>query len=188
MVKRIHHDFSSKISYNIEWNSVKCTFLYARLQTGRIMVWWSPSVRPPGTPSVTVFRTFLPHALTYWTEILHSLHVTFFLWTFNQVRMSSISVNFYTPVLRRDVLWYGNVRPSGSPSDCPSVRSSVRLSVCPSGSPSSRFPHFSHTCFDILSWNFAHDFVLMYYRSSLSVLTLRQFLKELCLFVNFKYR
>ena len=24
------------------------------------------------------------------------------------------------------------------------------------------FPHFFLTCFDILSWNFAHDFVLMY--------------------------
>ena len=46
------------------------------------------------------------------------------------------------------------------------------------------FPHFSPTCFDILSWNFAHDFVLMYYRSSSTVVTLRQFLKELCLFVN----
>ena len=31
------------------------------------------------------------------------------------------------------------------------------------------FPHFSRTCFDILSWNFAYDFVLLYYRSSLSV-------------------
>ena len=42
--------------------------------------------------------------------------------------------------------------------------------------PSAHFLHFSHTCFDIMSWNFAHDFVLMYYRSSLSVVTLRQFL------------
>ena len=50
------------------------------------------------------------------------------------------------------------------------------------------FPHFSHTCFDILSWNFAHDFVIMYYRSSLSVITLRQFLKESCLFWNLEYR
>ena len=65
---------------------------------------------------------------------------------------------------------------------------SVRPSDSPSGSPSARFPHFSHTCHDILSWNFAHDFVLMYYRSSLSVVTLRQFLKELCLFVNLEYR
>ena len=49
-------------------------FLYARLQTGRIMVWWCPSVRPSVRvsvrPSVTVFRTFLLHALTYWSEIL----------------------------------------------------------------------------------------------------------------------
>ena len=31
------------------------------------------------------------------------------------------------------------------------------------------FPHFSLTCFDILSWNLAYDFVLLYYRSSSSV-------------------
>ena len=72
---------------------------------------------------------------------------------------------------RRDVLWYGDVRPS----------------VRPSGSPSARFPHFSPTCFDILSWNFAHDFVLMYYRSSLSVVNLRQVLLELCPFWNLEY-
>ena len=86
-----------------KWTNIFFPFLYARLQTGRIMVWWCPSVRP-------------------------------------------------------------------------------------SGSPSARFPHFSPKCFDILSWNFAHDFVLMYYRSSSSVVTLRQFLKELCLFVNLEYR
>ena len=59
-----------------------------------------PSVRPSGSrpglrpglhPSVTVFRTFLLHALTDSAEILH---VTFFLWTFDQVRVSSISINF----------------------------------------------------------------------------------------------
>ena len=49
------------------------------------------------------------------------------------------------------------------------------------------FPHFSLTCFDILSWNFAHDFVLMYYRSSLSVINLRQVLLELCPFWNSEY-
>ena len=70
-----------------------------------------------------------------------------------------------------------SVRPSGSPSVRPGLRPSVR-------SPSAHFPHFSPTCFDILSWNFAHDFVLMYYISSSTVVTLRQFLKELCLFVN----
>ena len=79
-----------------------------------------------------------------------------------------------------------------------SVRASIRVSVRPSihpsvrpvsvRSPSARFLHFSPTCFDILSWNFAHDFVLMYYRSSLSVITLCQFMQELCLFVNLEYR
>ena len=49
------------------------------------------------------------------------------------------------------------------------------------------FPHFSLTCFDILSWNFAHDFFLMYYRSSLSVINLRQVSWELCPFWNLNY-
>ena len=46
------------------------------------------------------------------------------------------------------------------------------------------FPHFSLSCFDILSWNFAYDFVLLYYRSRWSVVNLRQFLFELCPFWN----
>ena len=49
------------------------------------------------------------------------------------------------------------------------------------------FPHFSLTCFNILSWNFAYDFVLLYYRSSSSVVNLRQFLWELCPFWNLNY-
>ena len=49
------------------------------------------------------------------------------------------------------------------------------------------FPHFSPTCFDILSSNFLYDFVLMYHRVSLSVVILLQFLLELCLFVNLEY-
>ena len=49
------------------------------------------------------------------------------------------------------------------------------------------FPHFSPTCFDILSSNFAYDFVLMYHRASLSVIILLQFLLELCLFVTLEY-
>ena len=49
------------------------------------------------------------------------------------------------------------------------------------------FPHFSLTRFDILSWNFAYDFVLLYYRLSLSVLNLRWFLWELCPFWKLEY-
>ena len=49
------------------------------------------------------------------------------------------------------------------------------------------FSHFSLTCFDILSWNFAYDFVLLYYKSSLSVVNLHKFLWELCSFLNLEY-
>ena len=64
-----------------------------------------------------------------------------------------------------------------------SVRPSVCLSV-----RHTRFPHFSPTCIDILSWNFAHDFLLLYYRSSSIVVNLRIFLWELCPCWNLEYR
>ena len=100
-----------------------------------------------------VFRTFLLHALTYWVEILH---MTSFCCTTDQVRVSSIFVGVM-PLLE------------------------LRIREIHS------FPHFSLTRFDILSWNFAFDFVLLYYRSSLSVVNLREFLWELCPFWNLKY-
>ena len=49
------------------------------------------------------------------------------------------------------------------------------------------FPLFSLTRFDILSWNFAYDFVLLYYRLNLSVLNLRWFLWELYPFLKSEY-
>ena len=66
-------------------------FLYAILQTGRFMVLWCPSVRVSIRPSVTVFRTFLLHALTHWVEIC--MYFLLNIWTIDQVRVSSISVN-----------------------------------------------------------------------------------------------
>ena len=84
--------------------------------------------------------------------------------------------HFYTPVFRRDVLWYGDVRPS--------VRVSVRPSVRHS------FPHFSPTCFDILIWNFLYHFIFMHVRSSSNVINFRHFLQELCPFLtsnSYKY-
>ena len=55
------------------------------------MIWWDLSVGPSVRVSISqVFRTFLLHALTYWAETF----VTIFLWTFYQVRVLSISVNF----------------------------------------------------------------------------------------------
>ena len=80
--------------------------------------------------------------------------------------------SFYTPVFRRDVLWYGDVRPSVRPSGSPSVRPSVRHS----------FPHFSPICFEILSWNFVYHFILMHVRSSSNAINFRQLLLELCPF------
>ena len=114
-----------------------------------------PSVRPGLRPSVTVFRTFLLHALTYWAEILH---VTFFLWTFDHVRVRQFPSIF---------VW---------------VMPLLKLKKMEIHS----FPHFSPTWFDILGWNFAYDFVVLYFRSSLSVVNLRQFLLELCPFWNLK--
>ena len=92
-----------KVSVGVLSQCPSVPFLYARLQTGHIMVWWCLSRSPTESlsrfpswslalhPSVTVFCTFLLHALTYEAEILY---VTLFLWTFDQVRVPSISVYF----------------------------------------------------------------------------------------------
>ena len=101
------------------------------------------------------------------TFLLHALtswaeilHMTFFWCTTELVRVLSLCVN----------LW----------------RSYVSFGTYNLGD--TQFSAFSPACFDILSLNFACDFVLMYFRASSSVVTLRQFLKELCLFVNLEYR
>ena len=119
----------------------------------------------------------------------------FLFWVFElKVWMDTANYGVQEPIFIRpssDGTYYGmvmSIRPGLRPTLRPSDSPSVRLSVRPSGSPSARFPHFSHTCFDILSWNFSHRSVLMYYRPSSSVIALRQFLKELCLFWNLEYK
>ena len=239
-------------------------FLYARLQTGRIMVWWcpsdSPSVRVSDRPFsalfsymlwhielkfctwlcftvlqikfecrhfassfkelwlfvnleyrlCAVFRTFLLHALTYWAEILH---MTLFHRITDQVRVSSIYINFcgsYAPfgtsntgntqfsALFSYMLWHIELKVCiwlcftvlQIKFECCEFVSMVvgvtpllELRILKIHS----FPHFSLTCFDILSWNFAYDFVSPYYRSSLNVVNLHRFLWELCPFWNLEY-
>ena len=93
----------------------------------------------------TVFRTFLLHAYTYWAEILH---MTLFYCTTDQVRVSSICVNFvgFMPLLELRILEMHS------------------------------FLHFSLTPFNMLSWKFAYYFVFLYYRSSFSVVNGYQFL------------
>ena len=79
-------------------------------------------------------------------------------------------LDFYTPVFRRDVLWYGDVRPSVRPGLRPSVRHS--------------FPHFSPTCFDILIWNFVYHFIFKHVRSRTNAINFHHFLQELCSFLT----
>ena len=130
------------------------------------MVWWcpsgSPSVRPTLRPSVRpglrppVFRTFLIHALTNWAKIVH---MTLFSCTTDQVRVSSISVNFCR-------------------------------SYAPFGMYNTENTHFS-ALFSYTLWliqlKFCVSLCLLYYRSSSSVINLRQVLWELCLFWNLEY-
>ena len=166
-------------------------------------------VRPGLRPSVTVFRNFLLHALICWAEILH---VTFFLWTFDEVRVSSIFVGvmsllelkiltgntLFSPVFSY-MLWHIGLK------FCICLYFTVLqikfecrlfLSIFVGVMPLlglrileiQSFMHFSPTWFDILSWNCAYDFILLYYIPSLSVVNLHQFLKELCPFWTLENR
>ena len=82
----------------------------------------------------SIFCTFLLHASTHLTENLFWRSLGFF----NAFLLEKYYINiaFYTPVFRRDVLWYGDVRPGLRPtlrpvSVRPSVHPSVRVSVRP---------------------------------------------------------
>ena len=111
---------------------------------------------------------FLPHFDLQETLIYKNL--------FTIYNVQALVFRFYTPVFRRDVLWYGDVRPSVRPGLRPSVRHS--------------FPHFSPTCFDILIWNFVYHFIFMHVRSSSNAINFRHFLQELCSFLtsnSYKY-
>ena len=148
-------------------------FLYARLQTGRIMVWWCPSgspVRPSvrgrimvwwcpsGSPSVRPFSELFSY-------MLWNIELKFCTWLCFNVLQIKFECHHFASIFE-------------------GVMPLCELRIWEIHS----FPHFSPTCFDILSWNFAHDSVLMYYRASSSAISLRQFLKELCLFWNLENR
>ena len=147
------------------------SFLYARLQTGRIMVWWCPSVRPSIRPSgsPSVHPSVRPSVRPSQFSALFS----YMLWHIDL--KFCVSLYFYARKIKFECHQF------------PSIFAGVMLlfnfkflRIC-------SFPHFSPTCFDILSSNFVYDFVLMYHRASLGVVILLQFLLELCLFVNLEY-
>ena len=180
-----------------------------------------PVPLPTRVPTVTMASTPMAHTVKVSVGVL----------------LQCPSVRFYTPVFRRDILWYGDVCPGLQPSLClgfrpglwVSIRQSqfsalfsymlwhIELKFCMSLYSYEHlirfeclqflsiflgvmplldlrileihsFPLFSLLCFDILSWNFAYNFVLLYYTSSLSAVNLRQFLWELCPFWKSAYR
>ena len=149
-------------------------------------------------------------ALTYWAEILH---LTLSYCTTDQVRVPSICVNFcrsFAPfgiyntentqfsTLFSYTLWHIDLKFCISlcvtvlqikfeccqlPSNFVGVMPLLDLEYWKIHS----FPHFSFTCFDISGWNFTYDFVLLYYRSSSSVVNFRHSFMELYPFRNVEY-
>ena len=138
-------------------NIQKCftSFLYARLQTGRIMVWWCPSFRPFVRPyirpsvRVSVRQSQLSAVFSY---MLGPIELKFCM----SLSSNEHSIKFEC---RQCLSIFVGVMPL------------LELKILEIHS----FPHFSSTCFDILGWNFAYGIVLLYFRSSLSVVNLRQF-------------
>ena len=115
------------------------------------------SVRPSVRPSVTVFRTFLLY-------MLWDIELKFCISLYNDARKSKFECHQFPSI-------FDGVMP---------LFNFKLLQIC-------SFPHFSPSCFDISSWNFAYDFVLLYYRTSSSVVNFRQFLLELSPFWNVEY-
>ena len=138
---------------------IHCFLLYALLQTGRIMVWWCPSVRVSVRPSIRPSQFSALFSYMLWHIDLKFCVALYF-----YARKIKFECHQF-PSLFAGVMLLFNFK---------------LLQIC-------SFPHFSPTCFDILSSNFVYDFVLMYHRASLSVVILLQFLLELCLFVNLEY-
>ena len=140
----------------------------------------------------TVFRTFLLHTLTYWAKILH---MTLFSCTTDQVQVSSNCVNFCGSYAPFEIKNTGNTQFSALFSymlwhielkfciwlcftvlqikfECHQF-ASIFVGFMPLSElrilEIHSFLLFPLTCFDILSWNFTYDFVLLYYKSSSSV-------------------
>ena len=136
---------------------LRLPFVYARLQTGCIMVWrclsGSPSVRRSVSHSFPHFSPTCFDILS-WNCVCHFLLLSFIVLyiKFECGQFASIFVGVM-PLLELRILEINS------------------------------FPQFYLTCFDILSCNFTYDFVIPYYRSSLSVVNLRQFLWEICPFL-----
>ena len=92
MLWHIELKFCTWLCFNVLQSKIECCHfasIFIRPSLDATYNCMAMSVRVSVCPSVTVFRTFLLHVLTYWAEILY---VTFFLWTFDQVLVSSINI------------------------------------------------------------------------------------------------
>ena len=144
----------------------------------------------------TVFRTFLLYSLTYWAEILRLTFVLMYyrssltavtlrqilkeLYVFVNLEYRKYTV-FRTFLLHALTYWaecciwlcFTVLQIKFQCHQFPSIFDGVipllELRILKIHS----FPHFSLTCFDILSWNFAYEFVLLYYRLCFTVLQIK---------------
>ena len=129
---------------------------------GRIMVWWCPSVRPSVRLSVRLVSVHPFSAL--FSYMLWHIELKFCTWLCFDVLQIKFDCRHFASI-------FEGVMPLCE----------LRIKVMRS------FPHFSPTCFDILSSNFAYDFVSPYYRSSSIAINLRLCLWELCPVWNLEY-
>ena len=160
-------------------------FLYARLQTGRIiMVWWCPSVRPSQFSALFSYMLwhidlkFCVSLYFYARKIKFECHQfpslfagVMLLFNFKLLQICSFphfSPTCFDILSSKFCIWLCFNVPQ-SKFECRHF-ASIFVGVMPLCElrilEIHSFPHFSLTCFDILSWNFAYDFVLLYYRSS----------------------
>ena len=131
------------------------------------MVWWCPSVRPSVRVSVrpSVHPSVRPSQFSaLFSYMLWDIELKFCISLYYDARKSKFECHQFPSI-------FDGVMP---------LFNFKLLQIC-------SFPHFSPSCFDILSWNFAYDFVLLYYRTSSSVVNFRHFLLELCPFWNLEY-
>ena len=120
------------------------------------MVWWCPSVRVSVRPS---FHPSVRHSFPHFSLTCFEIFSWNFVYHFllMHVRASSNAINFRQFLLEL----------------CPFLTSN-----------SNKYAVFRTTCFEILSWNVAYDFVLLSYWSSLNVVHMHRFLLESCPFWN----
>ena len=130
--------------------------LYTRLETGRIMVWWCPSVRLSVRPSArfSYYTSVLRRVLLWYGDVHPGLRPS--------VRTFSALFSYMLwHIELKFCIWlcFNVLQIKFECRHFASIFEGV-MPLCELGiMEMCSFPHFSPTCFDIMSWNFAHDFL-----------------------------